>query len=429
MEYLPYVVTEFFCIILAVTMLLRLNANMGMKYEIKKLKELIFSFILVAGTDMIWALTEGKIIRPGLMLNAVVNGLSIAAVAAGCYFWFLFIEMRIRPGYVPKKITKILVSIPAFFICILDLVSVFTKWVFYIDPEGRYSYGKFFWMQAVITYVYLIIPTVGSIICAVRTSSKNKRAECFSYATFMIGSLVIGIYEDKLPQVPLLVLAIYLELHILFLSIYMDRERELAESRIDLMLSQIQPHFIYNSLAVIQEMCHGKAPEAEETTIEFARFLRGNIDSLSQKELISFDQELEHTKYYLSIEQKRFGKEILHTEFRIGVTDFYLPSLTLQPIVENAVKHGIMKRVEGGTVTVVTEEHATEYVIRVIDDGVGFESDDKESRTGNAGGHIHVGLQNVKGRLQTMCGGNLSVKSEPDHGTEVSITIPKNYRA
>lgn len=185
------------------------------------------------------------------------------------------------------------------------------------------------------------------------------------------------------------------------------------------MLSQIQPHFLYNTLCAIQAMCTENPPEAARTTALFASFLRGDLDSLSRKEPVTFEQELKHTRNYLELEQKRYG-ERLHIAYDIKATAFSLPTLTLQPIVENAVNHGLSEREEGGTVRISSEETERAYLITVEDDGVGFDA----SAPGEDG-RLHIGIANVRGRLRAMCGGTLTVKSAPGEGTTAVIAIPK----
>ena len=152
---------------------------------------------------------------------------------------------------------------------------------------------------------------------------------------------------------------------------------------------------------------------------EFANFLRGNMDSLTMDKTISFEQELNHTKHYLALEKLRF-QDALNIEYDIKTTLFRLPTLTLQPIVENAVRYGVTKRENGGTVKISTEETDTDFVITVVDDGVGFDIMEKKDD-----GRTHIGVMNVKNRLYEMCGGTLTVNSATDVGTKVLITIPK----
>lgn len=196
-------------------------------------------------------------------------------------------------------------------------------------------------------------------------------------------------------------------------------ENELNESRSAIMLSQIQPHFLYNSLVVIVDMCDQDPQEAKKTVIEFAHYLRGNLDSLTLRNTIPFDKELKHVKYYLALEQKRFGDEI-HVEYKIQVKDFMIPALTIQPLVENAVRYGLSKKENGGTITISTYEVDNNYIIEISDNGVGFETDKpkEDSRS-------HIGIDNVRHRLKSMCNGELSIESIIGIGTKVLIKIPK----
>jgi len=198
-----------------------------------------------------------------------------------------------------------------------------------------------------------------------------------------------------------------------------EQEKELTESRIAVMLSQIQPHFLYNALSVIQDMCHGKSPEAEEATVEFSEFLRSNLDSLNLSVPVSFEQELKHTKNYLSLESKRFGDR-LNIRYEIGATGFRMPALTLQPIVENAVRYGILQKEGTGTVVISRVEKEDGFEVRVIDDGLGFDVNMTKDD-----GRTHIGIENVRERLRVMSDGELKISSIPGEGTVAVIRIPK----
>jgi len=198
-----------------------------------------------------------------------------------------------------------------------------------------------------------------------------------------------------------------------------ELENELLQSQISIMLSQIQPHFIYNSLNAIKGLCLIDPEMACETIDEFSNYLRGNLDSLSINKPVIFERELRHVKLYLSLEKKRFEDKI-NVVYDIGVDNFLIPALALQPIVENAVRHGVTKREEGGTVIIRTEETDTDVIISVIDNGIGFKSSGSETDE-----RIHVGIANVEKRLMAMCNGRLSIDSEYGVGTNAIITIPK----
>ena len=198
-----------------------------------------------------------------------------------------------------------------------------------------------------------------------------------------------------------------------------EQEKQLTGQRIDIMLSQIQPHFLYNSLGVIYHLCESDPKTARKAIKKFSEFLRGNMESLKNREPISFEKELNHVSNYLYLEQQRFGDK-LQVIYQIKTDDFVIPTLTLQPLVENAVQHGILNRRGGGTVIIRSEETEQCAVVTVSDNGVGMEEAQKRPSLGE---HSHSGIDNVRSRLKEMVGGSLDIESSGD-GTTVIIRIP-----
>ena len=192
---------------------------------------------------------------------------------------------------------------------------------------------------------------------------------------------------------------------------------ELTESRISTMMSQIRPHFIYNTLGSIEQLCIIDPPKAGELVHNFAKYLRGNFGELDNPKPILMSQEMEHVRHYISIENVRFPD--MTFSFEMNSDDFHIPALTIQPIVENAIKHGLMKLSKGGTIRVVSYETESHYCVSVEDDGVGFDTDvllDERK---------HVGIRNIRGRLKAMVNGTLEIESRVGIGTTVLIKIPK----
>jgi sensor histidine kinase YesM len=194
---------------------------------------------------------------------------------------------------------------------------------------------------------------------------------------------------------------------------------KLQESRVLLMISQIQPHFLYNILNTIYHLCDKDIELAKKAVDEFSTYLRNNINSLSTTELISFDTELEHIKTYINLEKIRFGVE-LNVVYDIKTSDFYLPILSIQPLVENAIKHGVSKRRGGGKVTISSYEDDLYYIISIIDTGVGYDLNQITSD-----GKSHIGIKNVKDRLESRVDGKLILESEIGVGTKAIVYIPK----
>lgn len=196
-------------------------------------------------------------------------------------------------------------------------------------------------------------------------------------------------------------------------------QNDLMQSRINVMLSQMQPHFLYNVLGIIKALCTIDSEAAGKATGEFADYLRANMDSLTSDHLITFDKELDYVQNYLELEKLRY-KDRLTVEWDIRCNDFSLPAASLQILVENAIKHGIAPKAVGGTITIKSNETVDGYEISVTDDGVGFEPD----KTAN-GEHTHIGLFNAENRISKICGGRLQISSTKDKGTQAKISLPR----
>ena len=193
---------------------------------------------------------------------------------------------------------------------------------------------------------------------------------------------------------------------------------ELQESRISIMLSQMQPHFIFNTLNTIYHLCEFNPELARSTINSFSKYLRNNINNLECRELIHFDKEISFVKSYLDIEKVRFDEELQIT-FDLTVTNFMLPALTVQPIVENAVKHGTSKKEGISTLCISTRETGTCYEIEIRDTGVGFDTKLPIDE------HKHIGISNIRQRLKHLCNGTLTIESTIGQGTTAIIQIPK----
>ena len=192
---------------------------------------------------------------------------------------------------------------------------------------------------------------------------------------------------------------------------------QLAQNRISTMMSQIRPHFIYNALGTIEYLCGEDPKKAGKLVHSFAKYLRGNFGELDNPKPIHMSQEMEHVQHYVNIENVRFPD--MSFTFDMRCSDFLLPALTIQPIVENAIKHGLMPLERGGSVRVFSWETPSHYCVRIEDDGVGFDTeillDDRK----------HIGLRNIRERLEVMVDGSLRIESTIGKGTKVQISVPK----
>lgn len=196
-----------------------------------------------------------------------------------------------------------------------------------------------------------------------------------------------------------------------------EMQTQLTLSRTATMMSQIRSHFVFNILNAISGMCKYDPEKADETVVCFARYLRNNIGIMEDDRPLPFSTELAHLEDYVLLEQVRFGDRI---EFSVDTEteNFMLPPLILQPIVENAIKHGLSKKPGGGTVCIATRDDGKNICIIVSDDGVGFEMSEPERKGA-------VGLKNIRYRLHHLVHGTLEIESQVGVGTTVTITIPK----
>lgn len=302
------------------------------------------------------------------------------------------------------------------------VASLFNGMFFAVDPDVGYVRGPLFWLAQVIPVVLHL--RNATIVVRYRTCLERK--ELLGFAGYIALPIVAEAIQVAWFGIALMNTAVSFAILLVFLSIQSERkallarrEQELAEARSDIMLSQIQPHFLYNTLAAIRELCASDPAEAARAVTDFSSFLRENMASLTSKEPIPFERELRHTTTYLNLEQRRFGSR-LRVEFDVESLDFALPPLTVQALAENAVRHGVSMREEGGCVRIASHDDGRAHVVTVSDDGMGFD----EHALADGDARMHIGIQNVRMRLAEGCRGTLEVRSRPGEGTMATISVP-----
>lgn len=198
-----------------------------------------------------------------------------------------------------------------------------------------------------------------------------------------------------------------------------DDFSELDNMKARLTLSQISPHFVFNTLNTIYYLCEKDIGEAQKAIDDFSKYLRENMDSVKKMEPVPFTEELEHVKRYLEIEKLRYDED-LQVIYDINVTDFKVPALSVQAMVENAVHHGLSKAEHGGSIKISTWEGQETICVMVDDNGVGFDTTEKP-----VDDRSHTGIENVRSLLDKMCAGKLEIISEKGGGTIAMIRVPK----
>jgi two-component system, LytTR family, sensor kinase len=201
----------------------------------------------------------------------------------------------------------------------------------------------------------------------------------------------------------------------------------LARAELRALRAQISPHFIYNALAAVASFIHSRPEEARELLTEFAEFIRYAF--ARQRAYVTVADELRYVEKYLRLEQARFGERLkVRVQVDPEVLQAVLPVLSLQPLVENAVRHGVERKQEGGLVSIEGIDLGNDVALRVSDDGEGI--DPERARDALAGHGPGIGLGNVHGRLLSTFGEGYGLEVEPrdGRGTTVVMTLPK-FRA
>ena len=207
----------------------------------------------------------------------------------------------------------------------------------------------------------------------------------------------------------------------------------LAKAEIRRLQTQINPHFLFNALNTIGAFCRTKPEKARSLLSELAMYMRRNLDAGDG--FAPIGSELEQVRSYLEIEQARFGDRVRSQwDLDDGVEDIEMPTLIIQPLVENGVKHGILGRDEGGTISIRIGRNNGLVHVNIEDDGVGMDADtlwNVLQSENEFSGEDHIGVRNCNQRLEQIYGPahTLSIASKPGQGTRVSFTIPHTESA
>ena len=194
-----------------------------------------------------------------------------------------------------------------------------------------------------------------------------------------------------------------------------EQEKEMQMLKLRLSQNQIRPHFIFNSILAIKQLCIEDPKTAAKALQHFAAYLRANLDAISGEELVSFDRELECIKEYVALEQADPASGF-RVEYNADFIDFDIPLMSVEPMVENAIRHGISRN--NGLITISSKLEGDNVVVTVEDNGVGYGGETRQQAE-----HRSIGIKNSKERLKYLCNGDLSIINT-GKGTIVRIVIP-----
>ena len=413
---------DIFSIVLSVLPIVYLISNHRYRQKLNQyfLGVCISNILMIAGDLPDWLLPTAAEIPEKWILSAA-SAVYYIASAFVLYFFIRYIMEYLQLTGRAKKICLLY----ALFLCsvqvIFAAISPFTGSIFYVTDDGYQRGPLFLISQLVPLLCYMLFMALVLIY-----RKKLLPREVVFFLLYIFIPLGSGAAQMAVRGIAVVNAGVTIATLIILMNVQFEhevtikeQEKELAERRIDIMLSQIQPHFLYNSLAAIHHLCETDPETAKKAIRKFSEFLRGNMDSLKNREPIPFGAELNHAMNYLYLEQQRFGDK-LQVIYQIQTEDFLIPPLTLQPLVENAVQHGILNRKNGGTVIICTEETDEHAVVTVADNGVGIENAKGRPSLGE---HSHIGISNVRSRLEEMVEGSLEIESS-DRGTTVTIRIP-----
>ena len=334
--------------------------------------------------------------------------------------FFFYLLSYINESNKVKRITNIVNIVLFSLFVISDIVNIFTR-MYFTSDGGVYTRAKFM----IISQGYQFVLLAMSFVLVLVNKSLNIREKIAFFLYCFLPAISI-IVQNALPGYAIAYATMLFAIEILFLFLNVEknikleeREKEVKDANVKIMVSQIQPHFIYNTLSSISTLIEIDPNKAQKALDEFTDYLRMNFSTLTATKLVSFEDELKHIKTYINLEKMRFNDR-LKVIFDIKVTNFNVPPLSIQPLVENAVKHGILKKIEGGTITLKTYETEDAFIVEVIDDGIGFDINSVDFDSNK-----HIGLSNVKHRITTMCKGDIDFSSEINKGSHVVVKFYK----
>ena len=403
----------------AMMMIFLMAENTHKDAECKYLLCTMLSLFIMLTSDILTLYLDGKTEYRIIMSSTMY--IDYVSCFAMVFFFLRYFKLFITPE---SRFIRVLfmLSDGILLITLIGLIAnVFNGMYFQIDSAGRYILSNCYWM----TNIYAVV-TLGSsmiILCIDKKLNIKYKILFLFYAMLPLSGTIIDYYIPNMAFTYICsflgMLLLDMQLHVWHARELTERKAELTQSRISIMLSQIQPHFLYNSLNSIYYLCEEDPLKAQQAIGDFSDYLRGNLDSLKRTEPVPFEQELKHIQIYLSLEKMRFDKK-LNVVYDIETMDFCVPALSIQPIVENAVRYGVGKKAEGGTVMLRVKEKPDSYCITVSDDGVGFDPYETQDD-----GRTHVGIDNVKTRLKMQINGEMTINSRKGIGTEVNVVIPR----
>ena len=315
--------------------------------------------------------------------------------------------------------TRLLQAVPGLWAvyAVLTTSGLVIDAFYFVTPDRQVHRGPWYPLM-LLPVIAILLLDLAAVIGRRRLLSRKVYLSFFITLLPMTVTLLVQTFVDAFLLLDVCMVLSALSMYGLVLSDQIEQDlcqqREIAQQRASIMVLQMRPHFIYNTMTSIYCLCSEDPEKAQQVVMDFTTYLRKNFTAVASAAPITFSSELEHTRAYLAVEQAQYSKS-LTVEYDTPHTFFRVPPLTLQPIVENAVKHGRDPNAGPLHISIRTRKTDTGSEITVSDNGCGYDpADDSEP---------HIALKNIRQRLELMCGGSLTITPN-DGGTVVTVSIP-----
>ncbi|MCR5784082.1 MAG: histidine kinase [Eubacterium sp.] len=321
-----------------------------------------------------------------------------------------------------NPIFRVVVAIWVIFF-IMIIIAQFTSMFYYTLPNGQTFLGKGY----PLLFTPMIVINIINLITVIVKRKKLTRRYFIAFLVYIIPTTIATIIHSFIFAIMIINISLCIgsiTMYVLILTDqvnqYMRQQTDIANQQANIMVLQMRPHFIYNTMTSIYYLCDQDPKKAQQVILDFTTYLRKNFNAIASNDMIPFSEELEHVKAYLAVEIAQF-EDNLFVDYDINHTQFALPPLTLQPLVENAIKHGLDPDSDPLRILVHTTKTESSSVIVVKDNGPGLDKNEVFS-SNNA-------LTNTQKRLKIMCNGTITLSTPREGGVVARIEIPLEKKA
>ncbi|MCR5467940.1 MAG: histidine kinase [Lachnospiraceae bacterium] len=382
--------------------------------------EVLVDMLFILVTQGSYYLIPEKLIQAKYIMLLLSSGAYYVLLALFSYYLWILIKER-------SNINKAW--------CIIEIILALMGggfWIYGLFTDGIAScnvlvlLGRWWYLPGqILGYAVAIV----DIIMLAAHIKLFEKSQGLMYIAYFVIPIIVSVIRAVFGGPNLLIMCIALMVFIVYMLERVENQRrfltqksKLAEAELNLMIQQVQPHFMYNVFNSIYYLCESDPKTAQEAIGEFSDYFRANLGALTSSEPISIEKEIDSVKGYVSLEKLRF-EDRLNVDYDLQVEDsFLIPPLAVRSLVENSVKHGVDKTDHPLHVTVATREYPDRYEIVVSDDGPGYRYgvfSDNERK--------HIGIENLRRRLELISGGTLEISGQPNKGTVAVITLKKEY--